>query len=265
MFCLFSVTLFRYEKQVLKHYLGDLVMNRTLTAVLLSTTFAAGCAENTVTRQISTNGSASLVSFTDNSQHENTVSRQADALSDLSQDFVRASMIKGTKIGTAVGCGLALVSAANAKKCVVGAVAGGAAGALVGHHSGKAQIARRVELVNPNQLVRSIRKTNDTIEELTGSLPGLLAAQDKEFEALLFDRNMGTISQAKYEKRYTEMQRNRSALAESLTLSASQANLASDNLETAATRGQTGLEWHFGATRNIAEQAESARSSISLL
>ena len=136
---------------------------------------------------------------------------------------------------------------------------------LVGHHSGKAQIARRVELVNPNQLVRSIRKTNDTIEELTGSLPGLLAAQDKELKALSFERDMGTISQTKYENRYTEIQRNRTALAESLTLSASQANLASDNLETAATRGQTGLEWHFGATRNIAEQAESARSSISLL
>jgi hypothetical protein len=155
-----------------------------------------------------------------------------------------------------------LVSAANAKKCVVGAVAGGAAGAWAGHQSGKAQIARRAEMVNPNQLVRSIRKTNDTIEELTGSLPNLLAAQDKELEALSFDRDMGTISQAKYEKRYTEIQRNRTELAESLTLSSSQANLASDNLESAATRGQTGLEWHFGATRNIAEQAESARSSI---
>jgi hypothetical protein len=145
MVCLFSVTLFRYQKQILIHYLSDLAMNCIHTAVLLlSTTFAAGCAENNVTRQIGTNGSASLVSFADNSQHENTVSRQANALSELSQDLVRASMIKGNKIVTAVGCGLALVSATNAKKCVVGADAGGAAGALVGHHSGKTQIARRV-------------------------------------------------------------------------------------------------------------------------
>ncbi|MDC1223770.1 hypothetical protein N8Z91_02665 [Ascidiaceihabitans sp.] len=57
----------------------------------------------------------------------------------------------------------------------------------------------------------------------------------------------------------------RTASAESLTLSASQANLASDNLESAATGGQNGLEWHFGETRNIAEQAESARPLISLL
>ena len=116
----FLVTLFRYQNQLLIHYLGDLALNRTLTAVLLlSTTFAAGSVENTVTRQIGTNGSASLVSFTDNSQHENTVSRQADALSDLSQDLVRASMIKGAKIGTTVGCGLALVSAATAKNVLV--------------------------------------------------------------------------------------------------------------------------------------------------
>jgi len=66
-------------------------------------------------------------------------------------------MIKGAKIGIAVGCGLALVTATNAKKSVVGAVAGGAAGALIGHDSGKAQISRRVELVDPNQLVRKIK------------------------------------------------------------------------------------------------------------
>ena len=100
-------------------------------------------------------------------------------------------MIKENKIGSTVGCGLALVSATNAKKCVVGADAGGAAGALVGHHSGKTQIERRVKLVNPNQLVRSIRKPNNTIKELTGSLPGLLAAQNKELEALSFDRGDG--------------------------------------------------------------------------
>jgi hypothetical protein len=112
--------IFQYLKQISIHYLGVFAMNATLTAVLLlSTTFEAGCAENTVTRQIGTNVSASLVSFTDISQHENTVSRQADALSDLSQDFVRASMIKGAKIGTTVGCGLALVSAATAKNVLV--------------------------------------------------------------------------------------------------------------------------------------------------
>ena len=72
-----------------------------------------------MTRQIGTNVSASFVSFIDISQHENTVSRQVDALSDLSQDLVRASMIKGAKIGTAVGCGLALVLTANAKNVLV--------------------------------------------------------------------------------------------------------------------------------------------------
>jgi hypothetical protein len=76
---------------------------------------------------------------------------------------------------------------------------------------------------------------------------------------------MGTISQAQYVKSYTEIQINCTASADSLTLSASQANLASDNLESAATRGQTGLEWHFWETKNISEQAESARPSFSFL
>jgi hypothetical protein len=76
---------------------------------------------------------------------------------------------------------------------------------------------------------------------------------------------MGTSSQAQYVKSYTEIQINHTASAESLTLSASQANLASDNLKSAATRGQTGLEWHFGETRDIAEQAETARPLVSLL
>jgi FAD/FMN-containing dehydrogenase len=77
------------------------------------------------------------------------------------------------------------------QQCVGGAVTGDAAGALVGHHPGKAQIVRRIKLVNPNQLVRSIRKPKNAIKELTGSLPGLLAAQNKELDALSFDREYG--------------------------------------------------------------------------
>jgi len=173
-------------------------------------------------------------------------------------------MIKGAKIGTTAGYGLGLVSAANAKMCWWSRCRW--CRWCFGRSSfRKAQIVRRVELFNLDQLVRSIRKTNDSIEELTGSLPGLLDAPDKKLEALSFDREMGIISQAKYEKRYTEIQRKPHCIGVFLTLSPSRANLASDNLESAATRGQTGLEWHFGATINIAEQAESARSSISLL
>jgi hypothetical protein len=62
---------------------------------------------------------------------------------------------------------------------------------------------------------------------------------------------MGTISLAQYVKSDTEIQINRIASAESLTLSASQANLASDNLKSAATRGQTGLEWHFARQETL--------------
>ena len=146
------------------------------------------------------------------------------------------------KVGAAVGCGLAVVSAGNAQRCVVGALPGGAVGAIVGRQTGNRQIAKRIELVNPNQLVRSIRKTNDTMETITGSLPQLLAAQDRELDALSLKRDLGTLSQADYDTRYIEIKTNRVNLAQSLTLSSKQATLAGDNLEHAASQGQTGLE-----------------------
>ena len=179
-------------------------MARILTLLLLlSVNLLAAYTDNTVASQIGENGSASLVSFKNNSQHENTVSHQADALNGLSNHLVLASILKGAKIGAIVGCSLAIVSASNAKNFIVGAVTGGATGALIEHSSGKTQIAQRVELVNPNQLVRNICKTNDTMETLTTSLPDLLAAQIEELEVLSFNRDMGTLSQGAYEKWYS--------------------------------------------------------------
>jgi hypothetical protein len=134
---------------------------------------------------------------------------------------------------------------------------------LVGHHPGKAQIVRRIKLVNPNQLVRSIRKPKNAIKELTGSLPGLLAAQNKELDALSFDRGYGdNFSSAICKKLYRNSNKphciGRVPDTQRVTSELSQWQSGS-----AATRGQTGLEWHFGETRNIAEQAETARPSIS--
>lgn len=241
-------------------------MIKSLAAfALVSASLLSGCADTNVSRNDVAEGPMSLLSFADVAQQENLVSQQANALNDLSRDIVRASTSKGAKIGAVVGCGLALISAANAQKCVAGAVVGGVSGAVTGHHVGKRKVAQRVELVDPNQLVRSIRETNGEMENLTGTLPQLLAAQDKELDALSLQRDLGTISQSAYEKRYNEIKNHRTDLAQSLSLSSGQANLAAKNLENAATQGQTGLEWHFGATKNIAKQAESARSTISLL
>lgn len=233
--------------------------------VFVAVNLLAGCADNSVTRQDISERPVSLLSFESNTHQENLVSQQASALNDLSHDILRASTVKGAKIGAVVGCGLALVSAANAQKCVVGAVTGGVIGAIIGRQAGKRQIKNRVELVNPNHLVRSIRQTNDTMESLTDNLPQLLAAQDRELDALSLERDMGTVSQAAYDARYTEIKTHRAKLAQSLTLSAHQANLAGSNLDHAASQGQTGLNWHFGAARNIAKQADYARYSITIL
>jgi hypothetical protein len=241
------------------------MIKRTISFSMLSLCLIAGCSNSTVTRQEISNAPIGLLSFPDNRFQEDVVSKQAIALNDLSAKIVRASTVKGLKIGAAAGCGLAIVSAANAKNCVVGAVAGGAIGSAVGYHSGKRQIAKRVELVDPNRLVRSIRKTNDQMELLTASLPALLAEQDQELEKLGFDRDLGKLSQADYDIRYTEIKSHRAALANSLTLSAQQARAAGDNLKNAATQGQFGLDWHLNATERLSKQAASARSSISLL
>jgi len=233
--------------------------------VLISANFLVSCADTTVTRQENATAPLSLLSVASNRQNEDIVAQQADALSDLSQGIVRASSVKGAKIGAAVGCGISIVSSGNAKRCVTGALTAGAAGAALGHQSGKRQVSQRVDLVSANKLVRSIRATNDGMDVLTTSLPALLKAQDTELENLSFKRDMGTITQAAFEKRYVEIKENRAQLAHSLTFSAAQAKQAGQNLQDAASQGQTGLEWHFGATQHIAKQAASARSSITLL
>lgn len=241
------------------------MLKPAVSITILAFSLVAGCSNSTVTRQESLNAPVGLLSFSQNTQQEDVVSKQAHALNDLSGDIVRASTIKGLKVGAAVGCGLAIVSAANAQRCVAGAVAGGAIGAAVGHQSGKRQVAKRVELVDPNRLVRSIRKTNDQMEILTTSLPALLAAQDQELEQLAFERDLGQLSQADYDARFSEIKAHRAALANSLTLSAQQALVAGKNLDNAASQGQFGLDWHLGATKRLSKEAASARSSISLL
>lgn len=133
--------------------------------------------------------------------------QQANALNDLSYDILRASTIKGMKAGAAVGSGLAVVSAGNAQRCVVGALSGGSVGAIMGRQTGKRQIAKRIKLVNPNQLVHCLTKTNDTMKTITGSLLQLLAAQDRELDAQSLKRDFGTLSQVDYDTRYINIKK----------------------------------------------------------
>lgn len=241
-------------------------MTKRISAlILISANLLTACAQTPVTRHDTSAETVTLLAFADTRYQEDIVARQAIALNDLSDGILRASTIRGAKIGAAVGCGLALVTAANAHNCVAGAVAGGVVGAVAGHKAGQRKVAKKVEFVSANNLVRSIRKTNTTLAAFTTSLPALLAAQDQELEKMSFDRDMGTMSQSAYEKRYNQIKNHRVALALQLSESADKATLAQSNISEASTKGQIGLDWHLGATSRIAKQAHSARSNISLL
>jgi len=196
-----------------------------------------------------------------NASNEMKMQEQADALSSMTRSIIRKSTVQGAAIGAFAGCGLIILSASNAKNCV----SGGAIGAVAGAASGKKQAVKRVELVSPSALVRVIGKADDRMDVVTRDLPNLLKKQDTELSLLNDRMKSGQISEDQYAHRFEVIKANRAELAEALSLSAAQANEAHRNLQDAKAKGQNGLDWHLSATRNLAREATSARSAISLL
>ncbi|MEP5155167.1 hypothetical protein [Planktotalea sp.] len=196
---------------------------------------------------------------------EMRMAEQTAALNRMTQDIIRKSTGKGAAIGAIAGCGLVILSASNAKNCVAGALTGGAIGAVAGHASGKKQAEKRIELVSPSALVRSLAKADDSMDIVTRDLPNLLAQQDAELATLNHQMASGQITEKQFSKRFEVIKANRAQLAEALSLSATQANVAHRNLQNAKAQGQTGLDWHLSATQSLAREATSARSAISLL
>lgn len=190
---------------------------------------------------------------------------QAQALTDLSERIVVQTTMKGAGIGAAVGCGIAAVAAGNAANCVTAAAVGAASGALVGHLTGELEVDRRIEHISPSAVVRTLRKTNAKMEEVRTSLPARLAAQEELLSRLDLERATGALSPEKYATARALIAQERRALAAALIETESHANQATANLRKAQSEGQTGLDWHIGATSKLAIDAHSARSSISLL
>lgn len=213
----------------------------------------------------STRSAPTLNVIKGNSASEAQVASQAQALTQMSAQIIRKSTGKGAAIGALAGCGMVLLSAANAKNCLTGAAAGAVVGAVVGHANGQKQVAKRVELVSPSALVKSIGKANDEMEALTLDLPTVLAQQDAEIASLTRQLESGRIDTTIYAARTEQIRGTRAQIAEALTLTAAQANEANRNLQGAAAQGQTGLDWHMNATSALAKNAMSARASISLL
>ena len=190
------------------------------------------------------------------------MTEQARQLNAHANAIVRASTLKGAMIGAAVGCGLGVLSASN---CIITAAVGAAGGAVIGNMAGKKDVQRRVTLASPNALVRNLRKANDNLASLQTSLPDLLAAQDAQLNKLSLSLAAGQISKETHDQRIKAIRDDRAKLAEALLMTAQQSQKAATNLRAAAQAGHSGLDWHIGATDQLARDSLSSRSSITLL
>jgi len=231
----------------------------------LAVVAALGACAHTPTSQNTTRFDGSPLTFHNDAAVTRSISEQTQALEASSRKLVRASTGKGAIMGAAVGCGIGLVTVGNISGCARYATTGAVTGAVRGRIAGKRDVTRRVEIASPNDLVRGIRSANAQLDQIETDLPRLLAAQDAELDALDIALSAGTITQAKHDARRDQIASDRAALAEALTLSASQAELASENLRDAKAQGQSGLDWHINETSKLANDTVSARSSISLL
>ncbi|MEL6450325.1 MAG: hypothetical protein AAFQ19_03625 [Pseudomonadota bacterium] len=238
------------------------MLTRTFFPALLIAVLTAACApvSPSVTR-----GDAMMLQPPQRDLNAAVIADQAQALRKMANDLVYRSTLRGAATGALVGCGLVVVAASHAKNCVAGAAVGGLAGAAVGHAQGQREVAKRVELVSANALVRSIRGMNAQMDALQLSLPALLAEQDAEIADLQMRRDSGALSEAAYAASMENIRQSRALIAAHLSDTVTQAELAQGNLQEASQRGQTGLDWHLGATGELMREAQSARSSISLL
>lgn len=193
------------------------------------------------------------------------IDAQANALTELSHRIVVQTMVKGAGMGAAIGCGLAVISAGNAKNCIAAAATGAAGGAIVGHIVGKREVNRRVETISPSAVVRTLRKTNTQMVLVQNALPARLAAQEVALARIDLQRASGKLSAKAYAQSHASIMTERQALATALLTTEHHANQATANLRNAQNQGQTGLDWHISNTAKLARDASSARSSINLL
>lgn len=209
---------------------------------------------------------ASALSFTATQDGaDDAMVEQARALDQMTKDILRRTTMQGAAIGAAAGCGLAVVSASEGGKCLMGALAGGAAGAVVGNAVGQRKVRERVELVSLSRVTPAISGAQKQMATLTETMPGLLESQDQEIADLKAAHAAGEISDKAYAGRMAEIRAARAEVAQALSMSAEQAHAAKLALKDAGAKGQTGLDWHIMSIETLEDEAVSARSRISLL
>ncbi len=243
-----------------------MVGSRVLACVAI-VTVVTGCAEkaapiaSTMNRTATLRMDARAMSMT---EAERQLEEQADALQSMTRDIVRKSTLRGAGVGAVAGCGLALLSATSATRCVGGAIIGGAAGGIAGNAIGKHRVNQRVQLIKRDDAARAISRASARMGTVKSRLSELIATQDAERAELKIKLARGLVTQEMYDGRIAAMQQNRAALAEALALSATQAAKARRLLLEAQRKGQDGLDWHLAAAQRLEANAISARSNIQL-
>ena len=237
-------------------------MNKTVRIILpiLAASALSACA---IPNESATRAQTDVLSFSAQTPETALVHQQAESLTRLSKDMIRKSTGKGAAIGAAVGCGLVLVSAKNAQKCLGGAVVGGTVGAVVGHEHGKRKVARSVAQVSASDMASALNETKTKVTEVRNSLPKTLAKQDAQLAALKAQRDAGKISPKAYKAHVMQIHDARARLAEALDNSARSARTSADNLGVTSLK-QPELLWHIGAAKRLEQDAVSTREQIKL-
>lgn len=196
---------------------------------------------------------------------ERLLVEQANALDDMSREIIRNATLRGAGIGAAAGCGLALMSASGASRCIGGAVIGGVVGGAAGHAIGQKQVANRVQIVSLDGAARAISRTSARVGSVKSRLHAVLDTQDRELADMRAKVAAGQMPQSALDARIETVRQTRAALGEALVLSARRAAEARRLLLAAKQKGQSSLTWHIDATRELEADALSARSAIGLL
>ncbi|WP_299728866.1 hypothetical protein [uncultured Tateyamaria sp.] len=170
---------------------------------------------------------------------------QADALNHMADQLVLDSKVRGSFNSALVDCGLAILTPGKRPVC--------------GRNSGS------VELVPAVALVDNIQDMHGQMDTLEVGLPDMIAAQDARLADLEARRIAGAVSEAQYDEEVAAINRTRTRIAESLALTAAQAERAQSNMQTASARGQVGLGWHLNATAQLARDVNGARAQLGLL
>ena len=233
-----------------------ITLKRTALSVLALTALSAcGSIHESPTRS-----QATPMAFAAASQYAE-IDAQAASLNRMADELVRKSTGKGAMIGASLGCGLGLISASSAQKCV----AGGVVGAVVGHEHGKRKVAARVAQVSKQELSNTLLDAGKQLSEIKQTLPQVLAQQNAELARLKQQKAANALSQEEYDARFNAIRDARAALAAALSESADKARVSADNLGTAASQGQSGLMWHIGEAKRLEDESMSTRSQITLL